>query len=603
MRDESSKFKTYTRRSLILGGIKFVLLSSIASRYYYLQAVKGSKYSTLSEKNRVKIAVLPPIRGKILDRNGLEIASNTTHFKLGVDSISIKELNSIIPRVEKVIGKGIGVTPEEIKKLLKKRNPNDYLFLKENMPWEEVVKLTEQDYDITGIEIIQATHRNYENGEAFAHITGYIGSIAEGDLKTLDIPNSNQIRIGKSGIEKQYDKMLLGSPGYRRTEVDVKGKYVRTLSVDNTIAGQNLPLTIDADLQNFIHKLMTYKGIDGAVVVIDVENGDVLALHSTPSFDPNEFVDGVSKDYWNRIIKQPSFPLLNNAITSRYPPGSTFKIVTALAALEAGVDPRRTVHCSGYFNFGSRTFKCWKTTGHGSVNLTTAIAQSCNPYFYTIGHQIGINKIAEIGRKLGLGAKTGIDLNAESEGIMPDHAWKKKRFKQDWYPGDTINASIGQGYLLVTPLQLAVATARIASGKMINPHLTAREGYVPEPLNISEHSLELVRLGMQMSVNSPIGVVTSKQVSYGDFIVCGKTGTAQVASMKFKHLGKQFKHHALFTSFAPYDNPRYAVTVVVEHGEAGGKAAAPIAKEVYRKLIGAPTIFDAPETPVPPATS
>lgn len=594
MRDDGFKFKTFTRRSLILGSIKLLLLTTISSRYYYLQGIKGNKYSTLSEKNRVKFAVLPPIRGKILDRHGNEIASNTTHFKLAVDSLSIKELDHIIPKVEQILNKSIGLSKDDIKKMLKKRNPNDYLFLKENMSWDDVAKLTEQDYEVSGIEIIQATHRYYPEGEAFAHITGYIGSISEEDLAKRDIPNSNQIRIGKSGVEAIFDKSLLGTPGYRRTEVDVKGRYVRTLSVDETIAGDNLNLTIDHELQSFIHKLLTLKRLDGAVVVIDLETGGILTLHSTPSFDPNEFVDGVSKDYWNRIIKQSSYPLLNNAITSQYPPGSTFKIVTALAVLESGISPEQTVHCNGYFNFGSRTFKCWKSSGHGSVNLTTAIAQSCNPYFYHMGHQIGIKKIAETARKLGLGGKTGVELNSESSGNVPDPDWKKKRKKLDWYPGDTVNASIGQGFLLVTPIQLATMTARIASGKVIKPSLIASHEGDFEQLDISEKSLEIVRLGMQMSTNSPIGVVTSKQLSYGDFIVCGKTGTAQVASMKFKHLGHQFKHHALFTSFAPYDDPKYAVSVVIEHGEAGGRTAAPIAKDIYRKIIGAPTSLDAP---------
>ena len=594
MRDDGYKFKTFTRRSLILGSIKLLLLTTIASRYYYLQGIKGTKYSTLSEKNRVKFAVLPPIRGKILDRNGNEIAANTTHFKLAVDSLSIKELDQIIPKVEQILDKNIGLTKDEIKKMLRKRNPNDYLFLKENMPWEDVAKLTEQDYEVSGIEIIQATHRYYTDGEAFAHITGYIGSVSEEDLAKRDIPNSNQIRVGKSGVEAIFDQSLLGTPGYRRTEVDVRGRYVRTLSVDETIAGENLNLTIDYDLQNFIHKLLTFKKLDGAAIVIDLETGGVLALHSTPSFDPNEFVDGVSKDYWNKVIKQTSYPLLNNAISSQYPPGSTFKLVTALAVLESGVNPEQTVHCSGYFNFGSRTFKCWKTSGHGTVNLTSAIAQSCNPYFYTMGHHIGIKKIAETARKLGLGAKTGIELNSESEGNVPDAEWKKRRKKLDWYPGDTVNASIGQGFLLVTPLQLATMTARIATGKLIKPSLISGNDSNFEQLDISEKSLELVRLGMQMSANSPFGAVASKQLSYGDFIVCGKTGTAQVAAMKFKHLGHQFKHHALFTSFAPYENPRYAVSVVIEHGEAGGKTAAPIAKDIYRKIIGAPTSLDAP---------
>jgi penicillin-binding protein 2 len=588
MRDENSKYKLFTRRSLVLGGLKLALFGLITGRYYYLQIIKSDLYSTLSDRNRIKLTVLPSERGKILDRNGIEIASNTVYFKLALDPIFIKSIKNIINDIENATKIRLGLEDSNIKKLIKKRNSNDFICLKDNLSWEEIAKIYENDYALYGIDIIKATHRNYFDSEVFAHITGYIGSISDGDSPDLLIINlnSNQIKIGKMGIEKKFDSYLLGKPGYKRTEVDSRGKYVRILATEEAVRGEDVTLTIDADLQKAVHNLMISKGISGAAVVMNVHTGEIIGMNSTPSFDPNKFVDGVSVDYWGKLLKNENYPMINNAISTPYPPGSTFKLAVALAALESGIDPNKKVFCNGSYKLGNRAFKCWKTEGHGEVDLLKGIYQSCNPYFFTVAMQIGFSKIASVARKLGLGAKTNIELTSENQGLIPDHAWKKRRLGSGWYPGDTVNASIGQGYVLATPIQIALMTARIATGKKISPTLILNDKKQEfDNLDFAAKNLELVKLGMMINVNEPQGSAFKHHMSKDDFIVCGKTGTAQVVDLKFKNSGKKFKHHALFTSFAPYDNPKYIVSVVVEHGEAGNLTAAPLVKEIYNEII------------------
>jgi penicillin-binding protein 2 len=586
MRDEVSKYKTFGRRAIFIGGIKLALLSLIAGRYFFLQISRSEKYKTLSENNRIKIIIVPPLRGSILDRNDEKIADNTIFYRLGVDSEYIKELEDIVPKVEDILGRKLKLSLEQIKKRLIKRNRNEPLIIEDSLTWHEVSKASLNNHLLEGVEVIQAPVRSYLQDESFVHITGYIGCPTEKEIDAMDLISFNELKIGKSGIEKIYDETLRGYPGLKRTEVDVKGTLIRELSKDSPTPGDNLKLTIDANLQKHLFDVMAKDNINGAVVVLKAKTGEVLAMHSSPSFNPNEFVDGVSQKYWDQLMAHPHNPMINNVVSTPYPPGSTFKIITAIAALRHGYSPNRTHTCTGVHYVGSRPFKCWKSGGHGTLDLTQAIAQSCNPYFYSIAQNIGVDIIADTARKLGYGSLSKIELPFEHAGLIPDPKWKQNRYKMTWYMGDTINTAIGQGYVLVTPIQLATMTARVATGTLVTPTLIYKEKYEPfAELDIPKKCLTPVQEGMRKAANVPLGTVYRHEMSRDDFVVCGKTGTAQVASLKFHSAGKKFEHHGLFTSFAPFADPQYVISVVVEHGKAGAATAAPVAKQIYNELF------------------
>ncbi|MCE2993448.1 MAG: penicillin-binding protein 2 [Alphaproteobacteria bacterium] len=586
MRDNNTKYRLFSRRTLIIGGIKLLLLSAIASRYFHLQILKSDKYHTLSDKNRFKFNIVAPDRGKIFDRYSNEIATNTRHFRLVVDSMSIKNIDSLLAKLRTIAGPKFNIPKEEIQAKIAKRHTHDYLYIADDITWKENAKITESLHELPGVDIIISSHRHYKYGEATAHITGYIGLPTPDEIEKYSIPLSNQIKIGKSGIERFYDYELRGKTGYKKNEVDVHGGLIRNISQNLPISGNNIRLSVDAELQNFIDSIFKSRGFDGAAVVLDAQTGEVLALNVKPSFDPNQFVDGVKKQYWDSITQNATvYPLLNRAVSSAYPPGSTFKLVTALAGLRNNIPHTQTYHCSGVFNMGHRQVKCWKADGHGTINMHTAIAQSCNPYFFNLALAIGMDKLAKTAKDLGLGAKTNVELLGEASGIMPDPSWKKNRFKLAWYPGDTVNASIGQGYVLSTPIQLAQMTARIATGRIVKPSLTlVTDPYDFDSLDIDKSAFHHVRTGMFKCANSPEGLLFRQSLSVGDLTVCGKTGTAQVVDLKKKNLKRNFKHHSLFTSFAPYEDPKYVVSVVVEHGESGARSATPVAKEIYAFL-------------------
>lgn len=599
MRDESNKYKEYTRRSFVLGAIKFVLLLGVCGRYFYLQVAERDRYHKLSENNHIKLQVVPAPRGKFLDRNGNEIVNDSIVYSLGIIPTQAKQYRNIIAKIEEALGRKINVTEEELRRKLLKRQKNSPLILEESLNWQELAKISEKIGEIDGADVMNISVRNYLLGEKAAHITGYIGAATPVEIDKHGLTPYSDIKIGKSGLERFFDATLRGELGFKKTEVDVKGNLVKELEEIPYKSGQGLNLSIDSKLQEFVHDLMLARGVSGAVVVMNARNGEILALHSTPTFDPNLFAQGVSKKQWEEILTHSSNPLINNAISIPYPPGSTFKLITALAALRAGVDPEVKVNCTGHFPMGGHDFKCWKVEGHGPLNMVEAITKSCNPYFYNMSLKIGIDKIAETARILGYDQKTGIELPYEHGGLVPDETWKKKRFGHGWFKGDTVNVSIGQGYVLVTPIQLATMTARLTTGKMIVPTLIHQDERVIEDLPIDPKMLEVVKSGMMMTINSPGGVVYRHNLSETGFLVGGKTGTAQVASLKYKNRSHNFHHHALFTCAAPIDNPEYVISVVVEHGEAGAKAAVPVAKQILLKLANKRTQLD-PEPIIEP---
>jgi penicillin-binding protein 2 len=459
--------------------------------------------------------------------------------------------------------------------------------------------------------------RRYPLVEDFAHVVGYVGPVSDADLAELEDPDPllqiPKFQIGKIGVERWMEADLRGRAGTKRIEVNSVGRVMRELDRQEGIAGDDLMLTIDADVQNFAQARLGEES--AAVVVLDVKNGDILAIASAPSFDPNLFVRGISMADYNLLTENDHRPLANKSVQGAYPPGSTFKMVTGLAALEAGViDAQTTVYCPGYLEFGGRKFHCWKHGGHGRVDMQRSLKESCDVYYYEVAQRVGIDKIAEMGRRLGLGMRHDLPMSAITDGVMPDKAWKEERHKAEWRIGDTINAAIGQGYVLTSPLQLAVMTARIASGRAIVPRLIRAIGTaevpVPDapPLGISAEHLAAVQQGMYGVVNAQGGTAGGSRIADETMLMAGKTGTSQVRNIssaerasgviRNDQLPWNRRDHALFVGYAPAEAPQIAVSVVVEHGGGGSLAAAPIARDVILRVLsgGMPPLAAYPES-------
>ena len=584
MRDNLLKHKLFSKRILIISTAKLFLFSIIGFRYFKLQLLTTSKFAQLSDKNRLKIMPVSAKRGAIYDCDNVTIAYDTVHFTLVIDVMLVSNIDELAHKLSSILGENFIIDYKYLKhKNLNKLNYN-YLILKENLSWIEVCKLFEADHLLNGIEVIKLTHRNYTFANAFAHILGYTSLPNKDDINILQENVSVNTKIGKIGIEKTLDHKLRGLIGYEKREVDAKGRFVKVISQQNPKGGDDVLLTVNAKLQCFIDELLNNLDLTASVVIMRVKNGSVLALHSTPSYNSNLFVNGkITKKDWDDIKSKQSNPLINHVISSAYPPGSTFKPAVAFSALINGFDPKIRHTCNGKFHLGSHIFKCWNPAGHGNIDLVTAIAQSCNPYFYNLGLRIGIDKLFNGAQMLGLGTTSGIELFGEIQGLMPNPVWKKQKFNLDWYLGDTVNCSIGQGFTMFSPLQIAVMTARIASGKIISPTLIKKDIDYKQ-MDIDPKVFNTIRLGMYNCVNSPSGALYNRQLSIGNYKICGKTGTAQVVALKHKNAHHHFKHHALFTSFAPYDDPEICVTMIVEHGEAGAKVG-PIVKEIYNFIL------------------
>jgi penicillin-binding protein 2 len=609
MRDESKKYKSFTRRALVIGGAKFIVMTGLASRYYYLQLIESDKYHTLSEKNRVKLTILPAMRGIIYDRYGEELVTNKQFFRITLDISEIKNIHSIIEKLNEILDKKIAISKEELDKMIKLQNRNSRFVLAKHVSWDDIAKIESNIHKLPGVETDTGYSRYYPLVDRLSHVTGYIGKPSEEEIEKSSLPNFQDFTIGKMGVERIFDEELQGAPGIRKVEVNAYGISVKEIENKESLPGSNLQLSVDRQLQEFTANLMAER--EGAVVLIDSVDGSVLVMHSAPGYNPNEFVEGVPYKYWQQLISNPETPLINRNISIPYPPGSTFKTVTALAGLIYGINPYDRVYCSGEYRVGNAIFRCWKRGGHGHMNLKTALAQSCNPYFYTIGSKVGIDRIYKVAKALGLGSLTGVELPFENPGLMPNKQWKSKQVKKEWVMGDTINASIGHGFVLTTPMQLAVMVSRIISGRVVKPSIIlpnsspliqpnlsledlaaggngiSEEVSPFEELQIPERHLEVVRDGMNMVVNEPVGLVYRHQTMIPNFKMGGKTGTAQVLSRKNRDRitsKKEFKDHGLFVGFAPVHQPRYAIAVVVEHGVGGAVSAAPVAKQVFQEL-------------------
>ena len=602
---DSERGKLFTRRAALLAAGQAGLTLALAGRMYYLQVLEAERYGILADENRISLRLLPPPRGLILDRFGREMAVNRQNFRVLV----VREQTPDLMQTLDALGMIIPLTDKDrtrIRREVERKRAFMPVNVRENLTWEEMAQIQINAPDLPGVVIDEGLTRFYPHGDGGAQILGYVSGVSEKELTgeaLLELPG---FRIGKAGIEKVYDLALRGKGGNSKVEVNALGRIIRELERKEGIPGVDITLTIDLELQQFAVERLGEES--AAVVVIDVHTGEILVMASTPSFDPNAFNRGLTPEEWSALITNERAPLRNKCISAQFAPGSTFKLMVAIAALEAGViTPEQTVYCQGHIDLGAHRFHCWKKHGHGSVNLVEAIQHSCDVYFYEVARRVGIDRIADVARRFGLGQPLGVDLPNEVSGLIPDRAWKRAVNGQSWFPGETLNAGIGQGYVLATPLQLAVMVARVANGGLaVKPRLTREAittaGMKPigdpafKSVGVNPKSIALVRRGMFEVVNNPAGTAHRAAFDLGGQRMSGKTGTSQVRRITMKErettgvlkndaLPWKERDHALFVAFAPYDTPRYAICVVVEHGGGGSAVAAPIASAVMKETL------------------
>lgn len=604
IQDYLSDTKVIQSRLIIATVVVLLLVCVLVWRLFVLQIDENERFNTLSQENRIRLVPLPPVRGQIYDRNGVPLAQNLPVYAIEVHPDQVKDMDATLDRVSQLVP----LSDEEIRRFrdtLKTRPDFETQVLKSGLTDEEVARVAANQHLIDGVELTARLQRYYPLGPEMVDVVGYVGRISESDLKRIDrSAYRGTDYIGKLGIEERYEKELLGKVGYKEVETNAHGKVVRVLSEKKAVAGDDLYLSVDAGLQEAARKYLgEYRG---AVVAVEPSTGAILAFVSNPVYDPNPFVEGISSRTYQALRQDPARPLLNRALNGRYAPGSTIKPIFGLAALQNGQSPEKTTFCPGYYTLPGSThrYHCWKRQGHGHMNLHDAIAQSCDVYFYTVARSLGIEKLADFMNKFGYGRKTGIDLDGEPSGLAPTPEWKQRTRNQPWYPGETIIAGIGQGYTLVTPLQMAMATATIANrGKRMQPHLVAysRDASTDRTKYVKPKVLSRVQLNdpdyfktvinaMKDVVNGPHGTAR-RSGSGAKYLFAGKTGTAQVIGLDQGELtnAARFKDHALFIAFAPVDDPKIAVAVIAENGGGGSHTAAPIARKVLDYyLLGPP---------------
>lgn len=585
MISEGQQNYSFSRRAMLLGGIQASLGLVLAGRMTWLSVYENDKYKLLSESNRVNLTLTPPRRGWIVDRRGVPIANNRTDFRVDIIPDRLENKGQVLSALKQILR----LTAEDITRIeddLKGAAGFQPVQVAENLDWERYAAVSVRLPELPGVAPTRGFARNYPAGAAVGHLIGYVGTASAEQFKETKDPLllTPGFKLGKDGLEKMLEGSLRGTPGAKRSEVTARGKLVRELETRPDTPGKTARLTIDAGLQEYTARRLGNES--GSVTVFDLTNGDILAMVSMPSYDPNAFSDGISRTEWKMLSDDDHLPLMNKTLQGLYPPGSTFKPATALAILGAGIDPTRVVYCNGGYTLGNRRFGCLGR--HGPMTMHTAIARSCNTYFYTLGREIGIDPIAAAARKLGFGAEFDLPLPSQRYGTVPDTAWKMRRFKQEWTQADTLNAAIGQGYVLVSPFQLAVATARIASSRALLPSLIIDKPKPPLRLEFPEEHLAIVRGGMDEVVNGA-GTAGASRLQLDGIRMGGKTGTAQVRRIMDRNRGQggewKYRDHGLFICFAPVDNPRYAASVVIEHGMGGARAAAPVAKDVLTWLF------------------
>ncbi|MBA4089967.1 MAG: penicillin-binding protein 2 [Sphingobium sp.] len=572
---EAAQSFTFTRRAMVVGGLQGAIGAVLIGRMAWISVAENEKYSLLSESNRVNLTLIPPRRGWIVDRNGRPLANNRTDFRVDLIPQRVIDAETTIRHLAQLLN----LEPDEVDRIredLEKSAGFRPVQVADKLTYDQYAAISVRLPDLPGVAPSQGFSRHYPAGATVGHLLGYVGAATAEDYKARKDPLliTPGFKLGKDGLEKAFDRHLTGKAGAKRVEVTARGKIVRELTTRPDTPGNSIKLTIDAGLQEYAGRRLATQS--GSVVVIDCHNGDVLALASMPSFDPNSFSDGISHLEYEMLSKDDHVPLRNKTLQGLYPPGSTVKPMVALALLEAGIGPQETISCGGAIRVGNTLFHCHKRRGHGPLNMRGAIAQSCDIYFYQMAQRIGMDRIASMARRVGMGQKFDLPFPSQSYGTVPDPAWKEKKYNQKWQVYDTVNATIGQGYMLINPLQMAVMAARLATGKQLMPNFIHNANR-PEPATVgaTDEHLVIIRDAMNAVVNGG-GTGGAARSSIPGVMIAGKTGTAQVRRITMAEraggvrgnssLAFKLRDHALFQGFAPFDNPRYAIACIIEHG-------------------------------------
>ncbi len=594
------------RRGLILGAAQLGFVGLLGLRIRQLQVERVEEFRLLADENRINIRLVRPARGLVFDRNGVPLAKNEQNYGIVMIRDDVDDLRAVLSGIAQIVN----LSPEDIERAsieISKSNPTVPITVADRLAWDEFAEVAANSPAFPGVRPDVTLSRSYPLDTDFAHVLGHVGPVSDYDMSKGYLSNDRdpllripRFQVGKTGVEAKMEHVLRGRAGHRREEVNAKGRVMRQLDKQASQPGAEIQLTLDSRLQNYLQ--VRLDGESASAVMLEVGSGDILAMGSTPSFDPNKFVRGISVADWDALRTNKYRPLANKAVQGTYPPGSTFKIITALAALHEGViEPDTKVRCNGYTTVSDRRFHCWRRHGHGDIDLHSSIVESCDVYYYDLAVRVGIEKIASMGRKLGFGQRFDLPLSGVQQGLMPDRNWKHRNRNADWVVGDTLNSSIGQGFVLSSPLQLAVMTARIASGQSVKPRMIKSIDGIEEPvpemdeLGLAPDHLQLVRKGLIDAVNMRRGTAYRSRVIAEEMRMAGKTGTSQVRSITKAERQKgvianedlpwERRDHALFVCYAPYDAPKIACSVVVEHGGGGSQVAAPIARDVVLQAL------------------
>ena len=589
---QKKQISVYNRRTFILFLLKLSLFSALGWRLYNIQIKNSSKYKTLSKKNQIDLEIIFPIRGKIFDRNKNIIVTNEKVFDLYLIPENTKSINNTL----NTLSNFVEIDFEKRRKIIDlslKVKKFEKIKIFENITWSVLEKVESNKYNLQGIFIAEDYLRVYLYKEVFSHLLGYINKPNQKELSLPFISKMPNLDIGKEGLEKSYNPILVGKAGQREIEVNSNGRIIREISKIDSIKGDEIYLSIDFRLQEYAYNLLkSYKA--GSINVMNIKSGEILCMTSTPTYDPNLIIKKPNKAYWDSILANSLSPLTNRSIQGLYSPGSTFKMIVAIAALKYGVINVNTTHnCDGKIKFGDRLYHCWKTNGHGKMNITNAIKQSCDVFFYEISKQIGIDKIAKVALDFGLGKTFDISMPNQKKGIVPSKEWKRNEIGESWYPGETLISAIGQGFVLTNPLQLAVMTSIIASnGKMIEPTILKTNKSDFKTSSKYSREIKIIKEAMFKVVNENRGTAFKSRLE--DVKFAGKTGTSQVKritlsereSDEFRKKEQEWKNrdHALFVGYMPHDNPKFSISVIIEHGGSGASTAAPIAKQMFNYI-------------------
>lgn len=602
-RDTAESQRRITRRGLVIGGLQAGVMTALALRMRHLQLEQADQFRLLADENRINIQLLPPARGRVFDRNGQIIAENIPSYRITMVREQAGDVDAVIARLARLVELDPGEL-EKARRDLRDLRGDTPVTLADRVSWEAISRVAVNAPALPGVMPEVGLSRRYPLRDDYAHVVGYVGAVSDKDLERIEAPEAllrlPRFQIGKIGLEARREDLLRGTAGSRRVEVNAAGRIMRELDRQEGQPGADIQITLDNELQGYTHARL--KGESAAAVVIDCETGDVLVSASSPSYDPNLFVRGISVANYRALLENPYRPLPNKAVQGIYPPGSTFKMVTALAALEDGqIDINETVYCPGHKEISGRRFHCWKRGGHGNVDFHRSLRESCDVYYYELALRTGIEKISAMAERLGLGVQFDLPMTSVAQGLVPTRQWKLANRGQPWVVGDSINASIGQGFVLASPMQLAVMTARLATSRQIMPRLVKSIDGVEQPsghgedLGLNENNLREVRRAMYAVTNSNRGTAYRSRIVEDTMRMAGKTGTSQVRNISSGEratgvlsnnaLPREQRDHALFVDYAPYDAPKYAVAVIVEHGGGGSTAAAPIARDITLQAL------------------